>query len=101
MEARDGTPTPTGVLVAEASCNTVEPWLGPALAAANERIAVLESTVTSERETQAKLRETHKSKSQQQNRKMRGSETLFRSNLQFLSLQTTPLSLRPPFGASH
>jgi hypothetical protein len=34
--------------------------LGPALAAANERIAVLESTVTSERETQAKLRETHK-----------------------------------------
>ena len=60
LEVRDRTPTPTRVLVAEASCNTVEPWLGPALSAANERIAALESTVASERETQAKLRETHK-----------------------------------------
>ena len=62
LEARTRTPTPTpaGVSVAEVGCNTVESWLGPALAAANERIAALESTVTIERETQLKLRETHK-----------------------------------------
>ena len=55
------TPSPTqSVAVAEAGCQTVEPWLGPALAAANEQIRALESTVNSERETQIKLRETHK-----------------------------------------
>ena len=63
LEARPvvRTPTPTvGVAVAETGCQTVEPWLGPALAAANEQIRALESTVNSERETQIKLRETHK-----------------------------------------
>lgn len=60
LQTRTRTPTPTESTVVEAGCNTVEPWLGPALAAANERIAALESTVVSERETQTKLRETHK-----------------------------------------
>jgi hypothetical protein len=60
LEARNRAPTPPGTVFAEAGCQTVEPWLGPALAAANERIAALESTVASERETQVKLRETHK-----------------------------------------